>query len=220
MRTIKVWDLFVRVFHWSLVAAIIIQLLTAEEAKSVHAAVGYAIVVLLVLRIIWGFVGPKHARFNDFIYPPTAVLSYLNGLFRGRPKHYTGHNPAGGAMVCLLLLTLALTTLTGLLAYGAEGKGPFAFRPASSVGIAVASDEDDDEAHRGKDEEERGYREGAESHRQDGGEGESFWKEIHEALVGLLLLLAGVHLLGVLASSYVHKENLILAMITGKKKIP
>jgi cytochrome b len=106
MKTVKVWDLFVRFFHWSLVAGVIAQLTTAEDLKSVHAAAGYIIIVLLILRIIWGFVGPVHARFTNFIYPPADILAYLRGLIQRRPMHYTGHNPAGGAMVCTLLFFL------------------------------------------------------------------------------------------------------------------
>lgn len=59
MKTIKVWDLFVRIFHWSLVIAIIIQMVTAENFKSLHSTIGYFIIVLLILRIIWGFFGSK-----------------------------------------------------------------------------------------------------------------------------------------------------------------
>jgi cytochrome b len=218
MNTIKVWDIFVRAFHWSLVVAIITQLVTAEDAKSVHAIVGYFIVALLVLRIIWGFIGSKHARFKDFVYPPADILGYLKGLFQGRPKHYIGHNPAGGAMACLLLFTLVLTTLTGLLTYGSEGKGPFALQPASFVNSAAANDE-----HQRSDED-RDHHDSAEYDQKDQhGQGNlqsgHFWKELHETLVGFLLFLAGIHICGVIASSYVHKENLILAMFTGKKKV-
>jgi cytochrome b len=99
MKTVKVWDLFVRFFHWALVAAVVSQLATAEDFKNIHANVGYIIVVLLIFRIIWGFVGSRHARFKDFIYPPADIIAYLKGLAGGRPKHYIGHNPAGGAMV-------------------------------------------------------------------------------------------------------------------------
>lgn len=218
MNTIKVWDIFVRAFHWLLVVAIITQIITAEDAKSVHVVVGYFIVALLVLRIIWGFIGSKHARFKDFVYPPADIFGYLKGLFRGRPKHYIGHNPAGGAMVCLLLIALVLTTLTGLLTYGAEGKGPLAMQPASFITSAAANDE-----HQGSDAD-RNDLDGAEYDQKDQhGKGDPqsghFWKEIHETLVGFLLFLAGIHVCGVIASSYVHKENLVLAMITGKKKV-
>ena len=204
MKTIKVWDLFVRIFHWSLVSAVILQLITAENFNSLHVTTGYVIVVLLILRVIWGFLGSRHARFKDFIYPPADIFGYLKDLFRGRAKHYDGHNPAGGAMVCFLLLVLGMVTLTGLLTYGAEGKGPLALKAPGLVKIASADDnKDDDKDH----------------HDHEGaGAKDHFWKEIHESLVSVLIFLACLHIAGVLASSYVHKENLILAMITGYKK--
>ena len=212
MRTIKVWDIFVRFFHWSLVISIIVQVATAEDAKRVHALVGYFIVTLLVLRIIWGFIGSKHARFKDFIYAPAEIIGYLKDLFRGRPRHYIGHNPAGGAMVVFLLFVLGLTTLTGLLTYGAEGKGPLALKTDGLVRTSWADDEsggsDDNRSSPPVVEDGHTNREGG-----------HFWKEIHETLVGFLLFLAGLHVCGVLGSSYVHKENLILAMITGRKKV-
>ena len=136
MKTIKVWDIFIRVFHWSLVVSIIVQLITAESLKNVHATVGYFIVIMLLIRIVWGFVGSKHARFSDFIYPPKDILDYLKGIFKGNPKHYIGHNPAGGAMVIALLLCLLLTTFAGLKTLGAQGKGPFAKLSLSLVNEA------------------------------------------------------------------------------------
>ena len=199
MKIIRVWDLFVRVFHWSLLVLITTQLATAEDFQSVHVTAGHFIIALLILRIIWGFIGSEHARFKDFIYPPADIIDYLKGLFNGRAKRYIGHNPAGGAMACFLLFILVLTTLTGLLTYGAEGKGPLAFGPVEIVTVASASED---------------------HHDFDGeGEGSHFWKEIHESLVGILIFLASVHVCGVIASSYVHKENLVLGMVTGNKKI-
>ncbi len=219
MKSIKVWDLFVRLFHWSLVAAVITQLATAEDFKTVHVKVGYVIIALLITRIIWGVVGPRHARFADFVYPPADILSYLKGLIQGRPKHYTGHNPAGGAMVCALLFFLLLTTLSGLLTYGAYGKGPLALQPSRLVARAWAHDNN----HGGED----GRPRHAELNnkpedRHNHGDTEAqhnFWKEIHETLVGIIIFLIILHICGVIASSYVHRQNLILAMITGKKNI-
>jgi len=122
--------------HWSLVASIIIQLITAESLKNVHAKVGYFIIILLLARIVWGFVGSRHARFTDFIYPPKEIFDYLKGIFKGNPKHYIGHNPAGGAMVFALLIFLMLTTMAGLKTLGAEGKGQLAHLPMSLVNEA------------------------------------------------------------------------------------
>jgi len=217
MQTIKVWDLFVRVFHWALVAAILSQLITAEDFQSLHVRVGYGIILLLVLRIIWGFVGTRHARFRDFLYPPADILTYLKGLFQGTARRYTGHNPAGGAMVVALLVVLSLTTSTGLLTDAAEGNGIIALDTVNLVKPALADDDDYDDGPRASD-----HREHDSSKEMTGqtvfGKDPHFWKEIHESLVGLLIALAAVHFGGVLASSYAHKENLIRAMITGRKK--
>jgi cytochrome b len=213
MKTVKVWDLFVRFFHWALVAGVICQLATAEDFKGVHAKIGYAIIVLLILRIIWGFVGSGYARFTNFIYPPADIFAYLKSLVKGNAKHYTGHNPAGGAMVCALLLFLTLTALAGLKTLGADGKGPLALHSQNIVSYAQA----DDHPHR-NDEMGENEHEGH-SHTASNPQAH-FWKEIHETLMGISLFLIGLHICGVIASSYVHRENLILAMITGRKKIP
>jgi cytochrome b len=220
MKTVKVWDLFVRLFHWLLVAGIISQLVTAEHSKNVHVSIGYIIIILLILRFIWGIVGSRHARFTDFIYSPVDVLTYLKRLIKGRPRHYIGHNPAGGAMVCALLVILLLTGLTGLITLGAEGKGPLARYSQYTTAYARADDHplrDDDDAsrHGNKGEHENDL------HSHAGNKAQAhYWKEVHEILAGISLFLIGLHICGVLASSYVHRENLILAMITGKKKEP
>lgn len=206
MKSVNVWDLFVRLFHWLLVAGIISQLVTAEDLRSVHVRIGYIIIILLILRIIWGIVGSRHARFTDFIYPPADILTYLKGLIKGRPRHYIGHNPAGGAMVCALLASLLLTALTGLMILRTEGKGPLSQHSQYTAARAWA---DDHPVLRGDD-----------ASRHDNKAQARFWKEIHETLVGISLFLIGLHICGVLASSYVHRENLILAMITGRKKVP
>lgn len=220
MKSVKVWDLFVRLFHWLLVAGIISQLVTAEEFKSVHVSVGYIIITLLILRIIWGIVGSRHARFTDFIYPPADILTYLKRLIKGRPRHYIGHNPAGGAMVCALLVTMLLIGLTGLMTLGAEGKGPLARYSQYTTAYARA----DDHPFRGDDDDSRHDKKGAHEndlHSHAGNKARAhFWKEAHEILVGISLFLIGLHICGVLASSYVHRENLILSMITGRKKAP
>lgn len=218
MKTIKVWDIFIRVFHWSLVTSIIAQLITAETLKNVHITVGYFIIILLLVRIVWGFVGSKHARFADFIYPPKDILAYLKGLFQGNPKHYIGHNPAGGAMVFALLFILLLTTMAGLKTLAAEGKGPLAQLSLSSADIAYA-DRDGDKSHADRENhDDRKYN--GENRSEDGKDGkkEHFWKEIHEFLVGVLIFLIAIHICGVIVSSYLHRENLILAMFTGEKK--
>ncbi len=93
---IKVWDLPVRVFHWSLVVGFTIAWFTGEQSEMLHSWAGYTVLGLVLFRIGWGIVGSRHARFSDFIYSPSRILAYLRSLCSGQPTHYLGHNPAGG----------------------------------------------------------------------------------------------------------------------------
>ena len=117
MATVKVWDLFVRLFHWSLVASFAVAFLSGEERdlRTVHYWAGYAAAALVALRIVWGVVGTHYARFTQFVQGPRTVLSYVKAVVSGREARYLGHNPAGGAMVMLLLLSILGVSLTGHL---------------------------------------------------------------------------------------------------------
>lgn len=129
---VKVWDPLIRVFHWTLVAAFVIAYVTEEDWMQLHAFAGYLIGGLLVFRLLWGFVGPQHARFADFISSPRDVIAYLKETAALRPRRYLGHNPAGGMMILALLLALFVTTVTGLVLYGVdEHAGPLASLMAS-----------------------------------------------------------------------------------------
>ncbi len=124
---VKVWDPLVRVFHWSLVLAFLIAYLSGEHNEWLHLAAGYTVIGLVSLRVVWGFIGTRYARFSSFVRPWGEVRAYLKALSMMRPPHYLGHNPAGGAMVVALLFALLLTTASGMAAYGAEsGQGPLA----------------------------------------------------------------------------------------------
>jgi cytochrome b len=114
-ETVPVWDPLVRVFHWSLVVAFATAWLTAEESRSVHEAAGYVVAGLVAFRILWGFVGPRRARFADFVRSPAAVVGFLRDTARFRAPRHLGHNPAGGAMVVALLLALAVITGSGYM---------------------------------------------------------------------------------------------------------
>lgn len=114
---IKVWDPLIRLFHWSLVATFFITFVTEDNLMRLHVYAGYTLIGLLIFRLIWGFIGAKHARFSDFITPPQAAIRYLRDMALGRAAYYTGHNPAGGLMIIALLVSLLLTSLTGLGAY-------------------------------------------------------------------------------------------------------
>ena len=221
MGQIYVWDRFVRIFHWLLVAFFCISYLTGEEEHWIHTYSGYAIFTLISLRVIWGFIGSKHARFADFIYSPGSIVRYLASLTTASPKRYRGHNPAGGLMVIALLLALFATTLSGMKLYAVEeGKGPFAGEITVTQRAYADSDgdddDDDDEDYADKDYKDS-HEKGYEEHEDEDAE-EAFWEDTHEASVNVLLLLVATHIAGVLFSSWRHKENLVKAMITGNKK--
>lgn len=124
---IQVWDIVVRVFHWTLGAAFLVAYLTGDDLLGPHIYAGYLAAILVVARIVWGFVGSKYARFSNFIYRPRLVIQYANDLLRFRSRRYIGHSPAGGAMIVLLLLMIVLIAATGLLTLAMlEGTGPLA----------------------------------------------------------------------------------------------
>ncbi len=209
---IRVWDPLVRIFHWSLVLAFAVAYFTGEEESDVHIYSGYIILGLLVFRLLWGFVGTRFSRFSDFIYSPQAIIKYTKDLLSGSPKHYLGHNPAGGAMIIALLLSLVVVTYSGLEVYAIEeGAGPLAMQ-APEISLIKSAYADDDEHEEYGERGEYGEHEGDE-------DGEEFWEEIHEASANFVLFLVFLHVAGVFVAGRLHNENLVKAMITGNKKV-
>jgi cytochrome b len=121
---VRVWDPLIRVVHWLLAAAVLIDWFT-DEPLWMHTWLGYLAFALIVLRIIWGFVGPEGARFVDFVRGPRMVFDYLVGLIRFSSKRHLGHSPAGGAMIVALLIMITATVGTGMANLAADrGEGP------------------------------------------------------------------------------------------------
>ena len=135
-----VWDPLVRLFHWTLVIAFTLAYFSQEGPfedlldqmdetwlQGIHVWAGYTIVGLLLFRLFWGFAGPRHARFSDFVRGPREILRYVKDVLTLRAPRHLGHNPAGGAMIVALLLSLTITVVAGLMLYGADkGLGPLA----------------------------------------------------------------------------------------------
>lgn len=167
--TVKVWDPFIRVFHWSLVTLFIVAYATGNEIERVHVIAGYTIAGLVGLRIVWGFIGPQHARFVNFVRPPREVFAYLRDIIGMKAQRYIGHNPAGGAMILALLGMLTGICITGFMLT------------------------------------------------TDAYWGVKWVKELHEAFVNVTVGLIALHVIGVIAASFEHRENLVRAMITGRK---
>ena len=197
-REIRVWDPLVRIFHWSLVLAFSVAYLSGDEENNLHLYTGYVVFALIGFRILWGLVGTRFARFSNFVYSPGAVIKYIKDSVIGRPKHYIGHNPAGGAMIIALILSLTVVTYSGLKVYAIEeGAGPLAqqYIDVSFIRSAHAS-ENKHEEH-----------------------AEEFWEEIHEGFANFVLFLVIVHIAGVIIVGRLHDENLIKGMITGNKRV-
>ncbi|MGC2202406.1 MAG: cytochrome b/b6 domain-containing protein [Stellaceae bacterium] len=200
-----VWDPLVRFGHWALVAAFAVAYFSAEEEAGgpdpLHVWAGYIVGGIVVVRVLWGFLGSRHARFSDFVCSPIKALVYLRDLLVGRrTRRYVGHSPAGGAMVIALLVCLAATVTTGLIAYGEQGKGPLSAALVTDVNANTSEAE-----HRERP--------------QAGGERtESAIAELHGLFANITAALVIAHILGVVVASFVHRENLVLAMINGRKR--
>lgn len=124
--TVKVWDRFIRLFHWTLVAGFATAWISGEiHASEIHVLAGYALCALVAARIYWGFRGSRYARFGSFFFPLGETLAYVRSMFTGRPKHYLGHNPAGALMVFTLLCIVTALLATGLATLAAiDFEGP------------------------------------------------------------------------------------------------
>lgn len=122
MKSILIWDLPLRLFHWLFAASFAGAWLTAEsdEWLSLHTFLGYLMLGLIVFRLVWGLIGSRYARFSSFLYGPRAGLAYLSQTLSGTAKRHLGHNPAGSQVVFLLLGLGLLVGLSGLFAQGGE----------------------------------------------------------------------------------------------------
>ncbi|MBS0245161.1 MAG: cytochrome b/b6 domain-containing protein [Proteobacteria bacterium] len=170
--TVKVWDPLVRVFHWSLATLFLVAYATGDDVETVHIAAGYTIAGLVTFRVIWGLIGPAHARFSNFVRSPRETLTYLRDVALFRAPRYIGHNPAGGAMIVALLVMITGSCITGYLMT------------------------------------------------TDAYWGSKVLEGIHEAFANLTIGLVVFHVIGVLIASFEHRENLVKAMVTGRKRAP
>ena len=167
-ETVQVWDLAVRAMHWGVAALFVVTFLT-EDLQTLHQLAGYTILALAGVRIVWGFIGSKHARFGDFLRPPGEAIGYIRGLINGTAPRTLGHNAAGGWMIIALLMGLIASGLTGWQLTRQPGE------PAEWL------------------------------------------KDVHELAANATLTLVVVHLAGVAVSSVRHGENLVKAMLSGRK---
>src|SRR6516164_1155470 len=184
---IKVWDPLVRVGHW-LLATVVIIAWFVDEPLWLHTWLGYIAIALVLVRIVWGFVGPDYARFASFVRGPRVTFSYFAELIRFSSKRYLEHSPAGAVMIIALLVMVAVTAVTGMASLAAtRGEGPLA---GVITKVEWANEEDQ----------------------------ELFIEEVHETAANVTMVLVLLHIAGVALASFAHRENLVVAMITGRKR--
>jgi cytochrome b len=118
-KRILVWDVPTRVFHWLLVLSFSGAYLTAESERyrDIHVLLGYTMLGLLTFRLMWGFVRTRYARFSSFVFKPAEIFAYIFTLIKGKPTHFTGHNPAGSLAIWLLLSLGIATGISGVLIF-------------------------------------------------------------------------------------------------------
>ncbi len=178
-----VWDWPVRIFHWGLVIAIFGAFVTNKLGVrffAYHAFCGYAVIVLVAFRILWGIYGAHHARFVNFVRGPQAVMRYISSLGRGRRTYHAGHNPLGAMMVLALLALLGTQAAFGLFANDEIfNSGPLAGLVSKSVSLTLTS--------------------------------------LHRKLFYWIAGAVAAHIVAVLFHVLVKRENLVSAMITGRK---
>ncbi|MFW1678768.1 cytochrome b/b6 domain-containing protein [Pontibacter sp. JAM-7] len=111
----RIWDPLIRLFHWSVAAGFLLNFTLTEEGETLHEWIGYYILAALLVRVCWGFIGPRNARFSDFFPRKPGLKSHLRELAQGQIKQHAGHTPLGGLMVMLLMAGLLLVGLSGWL---------------------------------------------------------------------------------------------------------
>jgi cytochrome b len=181
-----VWDLPLRLFHWLFATSIIACWVSAELKDDYvwmmqwHFYLGYWIIGLLVFRIIWGLIGPRHARFGSFLAGPLSIWRYLRGIVSGASLYTVGHNPAGGLMVIVMLVLVTIQAVTGLFATDeVVWSGPY--MPAVSKDTARSL------------------------------------TTLHHMNFNWILAAVALHLTAIGFYGLVKRQNLVGAMVTGRK---
>jgi cytochrome b len=194
------WDPLIRITHWGIALAVVSNGLLNKPGGTVHVWIGWAVMALLAMRLIWGVIGPAEARFSAFPPDPRAAMSHLVDLVRGRPREHMSHNPAGALMVYALWASLAVVTVTGLIM--TDGQSPVTI--AEQKAAVAAGDWSMLAKSAGKEDDEGGLSEAA--------------GELHEGAANLMLILALIHVAGVVVESRALRRNLVRPMVTGRGK--
>lgn len=196
----KRWYPLVRLTHWGIAAAVVANGVLSEEGSAAHVWIGYAAAALLSVRLLWGVVGTRSARFSAFPPSPRAAVRHIGDMAKGRHVKHRSHNPLGALMVYALWAALAVVITSGIALDQDGSVGKHAITSQSSVDAHFEKrrDEHSDEG-------------------PEGGAGEMI-EEVHEIAANLLFLLAALHVAGVALESRRVGGGLVGAMITGRGK--
>jgi cytochrome b len=197
---VTLWDPIVRLTHWTLAVIVLVNAVLTEGGSAIHVWAGWAGLGLLVLRLIWGLLGPTEARFSAFPPNPLGALSHLSTLLAGRVREHPTHNPAGALMAYALWATLAVLMATGLVMTG--GQTPMQM---DEIRASVAKGDWSVLVEEGEtDDEDSGLSEAAE--------------EVHEVAGNLILVLVLLHVAGVVVESRALRRNLVRPMLFGPRE--
>ncbi|RRN63818.1 cytochrome b/b6 domain-containing protein [Caulobacter sp. 602-1] len=212
------WDPIVRITHWAIAAAIVVNRLITEGGSQAHIWIGLALAGLLILRWVWGLIGPAEARFSSF--PPSlrGALSHIGDIRHGRHTRHRSHNPLGALMVYALWATMAIVIASGVAMTGFPPKVHHEAAPTGATHTVATREAEGPEAE-AQDAEVR--EEGSHQATGEGGErgeGEGPAEEIHEIAANLLLVLAALHLAGVVFEVRRSGRQVVTAMIDGGER--
>lgn len=200
---VTLWDPIVRITHWGVAGVVLTNALITKGGSVPHVSLGWGLMALLLLRTVWGVLGPTEARFSAFPPNPIAALRHLRDLVAGRVREYPSHNPAGALMVYAFWVALALVVATGLVMTGGETPMQVA-ADKETVETGDWSALIKDSEGETSDQEDSGLRETAE--------------EVHDVAANLLLFLAALHIAGVLIESRALRRNLVAPMLLGERR--
>ncbi|HEX4848278.1 MAG TPA: cytochrome b/b6 domain-containing protein, partial [Novosphingobium sp.] len=211
------WDPIVKLTHWGIVAAVIGNALVTEEGSGWHIWVGYGLAALLALRLLWGLIGPKEARFSAFPPSPARAAAHVRAIGRGEVVRHRSHNPLGALMVYAIWGTLLVVTGSGIAMSGPPPADPAAVSGEHGEGGKAeggAEEDKHDEASA------IGALIIAPAHADEGGEGgegegDEAFEEVHEIAVNLLYLLIALHLMGVIFETRRSGHEVVGAMLPG-----
>lgn len=211
------WDPIVKLTHWGIVAAVIGNALVTEEGSGWHIWVGYGLAALLALRLLWGLIGPKEARFSAFPPSPARALAHMREIGRGEVVRHRSHNPLGALMAYAIWGTLLVVIGSGIAMSGPPPADPSAVSGEHGEGGKGEGGE-------GEEEHEEASAIGAlliaPAYADEGGQGgegeaDKVFEEVHEVAVNLLYLLIALHLMGVIFETRRSGHEVVGAMLPG-----